>query len=254
MPAEPTDGPPQLGPAHGARASLAIVTLEEFALRRFRARAAHRSVASAVFSIATVSVEGMPALVAPTTIANHAVSVNIVKSVRIACVANRFEASLVGIAPPANGDLAGRFAVPAEVFIARDAIVPEKRHGALVLIAYVSRAATADLTPVFLGAIYTARIQARVTHVGVRHGHDVIAVEAHAHVDTVLLLVRLRGKRGIVFQPAKPDALAERGDFVVVHLATGEMQASQTVLFRREVIPIALMRSTICAPSTLCSR
>ena len=126
---------------------MAIVTLEEFALRRFRARAAHRKVASAVFSIANFSVEGMPALVAPTTIANHAVNV---KNAHIAFVANRYEASLVGIAPPANGDLAGRFAVPAEVFIARDAIVPEKRHGALVLTAYVSRAATACWTPDFL--------------------------------------------------------------------------------------------------------
>jgi hypothetical protein len=187
-----------------------------------------------VFSIANFSVEGMPALVAPTTIANHAVNV---KKVNIAFVANRFEASLVGIAPPANGDLAGRFAVPAEVFIARDAIVPEKRHGALVLTAYVSRAATACWTPDFLGDIYTARIQARVTHVDFRHGHDVIAVEAHTHVDTVLLLVRLPETRGVVFQPAKPDALAERGDFVVVHLAPGEMQASQTVLFRTRSHP-----------------
>ena len=47
MPAEPTDGQPQLGLAHGARASFAIVAHEEFALGRFRARAAHRSVASA---------------------------------------------------------------------------------------------------------------------------------------------------------------------------------------------------------------
>ena len=108
----------------------------------------------------------------------------------MACVANRFEASLVGIAPPANVDLAGTFAVPAEVCTAKGAFVPGKRRGALVLIAYVSRAAKAGWTPDFLGAIITARIKARVTHVGFRHGYDVIAVKAHAHVNTVLLLVR----------------------------------------------------------------
>jgi hypothetical protein len=98
---------------------------EELALPRIRARATHRGSASVEVIHAFVNVDGIPspAVFAPTTVASHAKNV---KSASIAFVAKRFEASFVSIAPPANGDLAGRFAVPAEGFFASSAVEPAK--------------------------------------------------------------------------------------------------------------------------------
>jgi hypothetical protein len=98
---------------------------EELALLRIRARATQLGSASVEVFQAFVTIDGFPtpAVFAPTTVASHAKTVKIAL---IALVANRFEASLVGIAPPANGDLAGRFAVPAEGFMTTGAAEPEK--------------------------------------------------------------------------------------------------------------------------------
>jgi hypothetical protein len=99
---------------------------EELALLRIRARATHRGSASVEVFQAFVNHEiriPTQAVFAPTTVASHA---NTVKNAFIAFVAKRFEASFVSIAPPANGDLAGRFAVPAEGFSASSAVEPAK--------------------------------------------------------------------------------------------------------------------------------
>jgi hypothetical protein len=97
---------------------------EELALLRIRARATQLGSASVEVFQAFVTIDGFPtpAVFAPTTVASHA---NTVKNAFIAFVAKRFEASFVSIAPPANGDLAGRFAFPAEGFSASIAKEPE---------------------------------------------------------------------------------------------------------------------------------
>jgi hypothetical protein len=112
----------QLGVAHGAPVSVASGAEEELALPRIRARATHHGSASAEVVNAFEN-DTLPAVIAPTAVASHT-NTGVIIAI-IAFVATRFEASFVSIAPPANGDLAGRFAVPAEGFSASIAKEPE---------------------------------------------------------------------------------------------------------------------------------